>query len=69
MLRFEPQPVAGQQHHGNSKFPLMLVADGEALLLHARSADVVQLAIRRISNQELLRMLLLNVDCMPELMY
>lgn len=48
MLRFEPQPVAGQQHHGNSKFPLMLVADGEALLQDLREQSAVlmeQLAI------------------------
>ena len=27
-MRFEPQAVAGQQHHGDSVFPLVLVAEG-----------------------------------------
>ena len=28
MMRFEPQPVTGQQRHGDAAFPLVLVAEG-----------------------------------------
>ena len=43
-MRFEPQAVAGQQHHGDSVFPLVLVAQGPMSQqdLHAQSATLME---------------------------
>ena len=48
MVRFEPQPVTDQQHHGDAAFPLVLVAEGAVSPqdLRAQSAALMeQLAI------------------------
>ena len=43
-MRFEPQPVTGQQRHGDSNFPLVLTADGSVSQqdLHAQSAALIE---------------------------
>ncbi|MEL0260441.1 MAG: SyrP protein, partial [Halieaceae bacterium] len=43
-MRFEPQPVTGQQRHGDSSFPLVLTADGSVSQqdLHAQSAALIE---------------------------
>jgi alpha-ketoglutarate-dependent taurine dioxygenase len=44
MMRFEPQPVTGQQRHGDSEFPLVLVAEGAVSHrdVHAQSAALME---------------------------
>ena len=44
MMRFEPQPVTGQQYHGDAAFPLVLVAEGPMYQkdLHAQSAVLME---------------------------
>ena len=43
-MRFEPQPVVGQQRHGDAEFPLVLVAEGPMSQqdLRAQSAALMQ---------------------------
>ena len=43
-MRFEPQPVTGQQRHGDSEFPLVLVAEGAVSHrdVHAQSAALME---------------------------
>ena len=40
-MSFKPQPVAGQQRHGDSAFPLVLVAEGPMLQQDLRAQSVV----------------------------
>ena len=44
MMRFEPQPVTGQQRHGDLEFPLLLVAEGAVSHqdVHAQSAALME---------------------------
>ncbi|MEL0138724.1 MAG: hypothetical protein VW806_14725, partial [Halieaceae bacterium] len=43
-MRFKPQPVTGQQRHGDSEFPLVLVAEGAVSQqdLHAQSSVLME---------------------------
>ena len=44
MMRFEPQPITGQQRHGDAVFPLVLVAEGPLSQqdLHGQSATLME---------------------------
>ena len=44
MMRFKPQLVTGQQGHGDSEFPLVLVAEGSMSQqdLHSQSAVLME---------------------------